>query len=305
MKKIILLFCLLFTQYHLWSQGPNWSVNQNDYEYNMTFVAFLNVDGQDLKSKDDKVAAFVDGVCRGVCNLKYIESRDAYYAYLKVFSNTNHELFEFKIYDSFADKIVSVAANFTFQVDQNLGNLTQPFSIAQPNLNSEYRIKEFSFNNIQILNSQDGDDVLKLDIKSGTDVTALIPEFTLSDGASLYHNSVKQISGQDVVDFTEPVDYLVMSEDKSGKQSITVSINFIKVDEGVAVFYKKDAVCYSGGAIKVNYSIDNATVSLSKDGSEVDSGVISSNEIIFPDLEAGEYKVIIGNMEKLITIYEN
>ena len=305
MKKIILLFCLLFTQFHLWSQSPNWSVNQNDYEYNMTFVAFLNVDSQDLNSESDKVAAFVDGVCRGVCNLKYNASRDAYYAYLKVFSNTNNESFEFKIYDSQDDKVISVSSQCNFHVDESLGDLTQPYSIAEPSLSKECEIKTFTFSNIQILDLHMGDDFMQVDIKLGLDVTELKPEFTLSEGAILYRNSEEQISGYDVLDFTEPVEYFILSEDKSNKQLFKVSVNFVDVEEGVADFYKKDAVCYSNGAIKVNFSIDNTTVNLSKDGIVVDSGVISANEIIFSDLEPGEYKVIVGDVEKMISIYQN
>ena len=82
---------LLMLGLNTYGQAPGWSVNESDFQYTMSFVGFLNVNGTTLSSTQDKVAAFVDGTCRGVANLIYVSNQDRYYAYLTVFSNQDGE----------------------------------------------------------------------------------------------------------------------------------------------------------------------------------------------------------------------
>ena len=93
----MVLLLLLFTK--SFAQAPNWVVNGNSFQYSMTIVGFLTMDGVTLSSNNDKVAAFVNGQCRGVTNLIYVASQKGYYAYLTVFSNVNGEIVNFKIYN--------------------------------------------------------------------------------------------------------------------------------------------------------------------------------------------------------------
>jgi hypothetical protein len=64
--------------------GSNWTVNENNYQYTMTLLGFLNSDGNGLVNLNDKVA-FVNGECRGVTNVIYVVSEKRYCAYLTVF----------------------------------------------------------------------------------------------------------------------------------------------------------------------------------------------------------------------------
>ena len=51
----------------------------------------------------------------------------------------------------------------------------------------------------------------------------LAPTFTLSEGAKAYVNGVEQVSGQTIVDFTQPVEYTIVSHD-GYKRTYTVTI---------------------------------------------------------------------------------
>ncbi len=51
----------------------------------------------------------------------------------------------------------------------------------------------------------------------------LAPTFTLSDGAKAYVNGVEQVSGQTIVDFSQPVEYTIVSHD-GYKRTYTVTI---------------------------------------------------------------------------------
>ena len=71
---------------------------------------------------------------------------------------------------------------------------------------------------------------------------------------------------------------------------------------GTAQFYKKDAVCYAGGVIKVVSDENNVAAVLTKDGSPVTSQNITNGETIFKNLPAGTYSVNVGGLAKKITI---
>jgi len=59
---------------------------------------------------------------------------------------------------------------------------------------------------------------------SGTDVSSLVADFTLSDGASSEVGGIAQISKKTANDFTNPVTYAVVAEDKS-VQNWVVTVN--------------------------------------------------------------------------------
>ena len=128
MKNYIYSTLILFLiSFNTFSQTPSWTVNENNFQYTMTFVGSLNIDGVRLGNVNDKVAAFVNGECRGVSSLIYVSTENKYYAYLTVFSNLNNETISFKIYDSTDNVVRNVVANASFTSNANLGNLSLPY----------------------------------------------------------------------------------------------------------------------------------------------------------------------------------
>ena len=97
--KYFIVLTLLFLGFQSKAQDPNWSVNSANYQYSMTFTAFLNVNGTALTSTNDKVGAFINGELRGVASVVYVSSADKYVVFLSVFANTNGETISFKIYN--------------------------------------------------------------------------------------------------------------------------------------------------------------------------------------------------------------
>lgn len=79
----------------------DWAVTPEEYEFSMNIIGYVSIN--DVISADpyDKVAAFVDGECRGIANLKYVEDYDMYQVYLDVYSNRAYgEYFELHIWDA-------------------------------------------------------------------------------------------------------------------------------------------------------------------------------------------------------------
>ena len=68
------------------------------------------------------------------------------------------------------------------------------------------------------------------------------------------------------------------------------------------IFYKRNAVCYNGGGIKVEYATAGTSVVINLNGRQIASKNISNGEVVFSDLERGTYVVEAANVVKVINI---
>lgn len=300
MKKtafLFILFCLSFQA--LFAQAPTWTVNESSYQYTMTFVAKLNVDGKQLIGKNDKVAAFVGSSCRGISGVTYVESEATYYAYLTVFSNTQGETVSFLLYDSSTDKTVTVSKQVKFEVNEHTGNLFQSYSIAAPSLDDKAEILTFNFSDIKNVSSVISSGKINITLYNSYALSALKPVFTLSKGAKLFKNKNIQKSGEITDNYSSTITYEVLSEDESKLSNYTVAVSQVSTP---TLFYKKDAVCDADGVVKVMSAQEGASVVLAINGETISTKQIFNGEAIFPDLEIGTYIVTIENEWKLINI---
>jgi hypothetical protein len=299
-KKIALFFIFLLTlSSSLFSQAPSWKVNEPDYQHTMTFVAKLNMDGIQLNGQNDMVGAFVGTTCRGVSKPTYVASSKSYYAYLTVFSNTSGETITFQLYNSSNSKVVKVSKTINFATNQNYGNLFQAYSIAEPTLNNKADILTFDFLNIKSLSSSLTPGSVKISISESYPLNSLTPVFTLSKGANLLRNRIIQSTGTIATNFTSAVNYEVLSEDESALNNYTVIVSHV---QDPPLFYKKDAVCSSLGAIKVVSKREGSAVQLSLNGKLIDTKPVSNGETIFLNLVSGTYVATIGTDYKVIII---
>ncbi len=67
----------------------------------------------------------------------------------------------------------------------------------------------------EVINSETA--TVYLEVLNGTDLTTLVPSFTLSEGATAFIGSEEQVSGQSVVNFTTPVTYTIVAENGNEK----------------------------------------------------------------------------------------
>ena len=298
-KRAIILLFFLVSFGRLFAQIPSWKVNESDYQYTMTFVAKLNVDGVTLTNSNDLVGAFVGTTCRGVSKLTYVASANSYFAYLIVLSNSPGEAITFSLYDSSKNKVTKVSKTINFVATQNLGDLFQSYSIAEPALNNKAEIVSFDFLNINKVSSVISSGSVKLGISQGNALTDLTPVYVLSNGARLFKNRTLQSSGTTSMNFSAPVTYEVLSEDESTLVSYTVEVTPTLVP---AVFYKKDVVCYEGGVIKVMFPIEKENVVLTKGGVTLSTQIINAGQAIFSNLTEGTYQISVGGNVKEIKI---
>lgn len=296
-NNIYKIFILVLMSINAFGQSPDWSVNENSFQYTMSIEGFINVDGKTLSNVNDKVAAFVNGECRGSARLLYVPAEKKYIAYLTVFANVDSEVISFKIYDSATNSIKNVEKTKVFENNKHFGNLFQAYSFASPSLNSSAEIVDFKFKDLKVIDKTAVGSQLTLFVDKNTNVSALNGIFELSLGAKLFVGTINQVSGSNTIDFKNPVEFQVLSEDQSVLKKWTVIVKI-----GTAKFYKKDAVCYAGGIIKVLYDDNNATVTLSKNGKLITSQKVTNGETIFNNLEVGAYVINVGGMNKEVSI---
>ena len=110
---------------------PGWTVNPSSYEFSMTVTAVLNMDGNISKDGNDRVGAFIGGVCRGTTNPSSYATAEGYkIVFLQVYSNTVlGETVTFKLYDADKGTLVDAANSLTFKNDENTGTMAAPFII--------------------------------------------------------------------------------------------------------------------------------------------------------------------------------
>jgi hypothetical protein len=299
-RTIELVICFLVGTLS-YGQAPNWSVNENNFEYSMTLVAFVNIEGDNLSSTSDMVGAFSNGELRGGTKLTYVSNKDRYYAYLTIFSNTDTETINFQVYNSVTDKIVDINKTINFEVSAHYGDLVQAYSFANPSLNSGVEIVNFEFKNVFTNNRTTSENNMTLYADNGQNLESLNAVFELSTGARLLKGGAVVVSGNNALDFSSPIAFQVISEDESNLEEWTITVSY-NADIGDVTLYKKNAVCYKGGAIKVASTVSGSEVTLFKDLTAYAAQNIVNGETIFTNLESGNYTVKINSFEKAIII---
>ena len=100
--------------------------NTDDFSDNMLVTAVIDMDGQELRSEDYEIAAYVGNECRGSVKLMYVEPFDRYVAFLLVFGEAEEEI-HFVLTDgndvSWSDNLL------TYTADGMEGTLTEPATL--------------------------------------------------------------------------------------------------------------------------------------------------------------------------------
>ena len=207
------------------SAQPNWKVNPQDYEFSMTITGKVTTDGYFSVNENDLVAAFVNGKCRGIANLKHEKFINEYFAYLMVYSNAPMEKITFKIFNSSENLVVSTNDTISFTINQIVGSLDVPYIFSSNLLNSEAKLLSFT------IPDQVGETIIEnnnvfLRSSSGSALTGISPGFSTSAGAKVFVNGVKQVSDKTINDFVAPVQYMIVSADFSDTVIYSVQIKF-------------------------------------------------------------------------------
>ena len=131
LSRIRLLSSIVFlfiTTTVLHAQDSGWSVNEPDYQYDMTAYIELSLGGAVVDDYSNyEVGAFVGNECRGVAK---VDSKNGYtWLYLRIWSNeASGETIELKTYDKTTGKTYRVLETIDFVSQSMVGQPSSPMT---------------------------------------------------------------------------------------------------------------------------------------------------------------------------------
>ena len=127
----------LLLNIHVRGNDPQWTVNPDAYESSMNIIGQIYVGDKICTNTKTKLAAYVDGECRGVASPKLITTSDAFFVNLTVYGLEDITLQQpvtFRIYDAeqgvvLSDVVTSLngeALNLTYSPNDLVGTYDEP-----------------------------------------------------------------------------------------------------------------------------------------------------------------------------------
>lgn len=99
------------------------------YPYNMTVIAVVELDGEELESETSELAVFANGECRGSAKLLYVEPLHRYLAFLTVSGKDDAEL-RFRLYNTeTGEEYYDAEVNLNFRDNAMIGDTRNPFVV--------------------------------------------------------------------------------------------------------------------------------------------------------------------------------
>jgi len=106
-----------------------WNTNYSAYPTNMTVLAVVELDGEELNSENYELAAFANGECRGSVKMMYVEPLDRYMALLTIAGEEASEL-HFGLYNvETGEESFNADETLNFEADAIVGSPDEPFVI--------------------------------------------------------------------------------------------------------------------------------------------------------------------------------
>ena len=114
---------------NLTSEDNHWKPNIYTYSDNMTVMAVVDLDGEELLSEHYELAAFANDECRGSVKLIYAEPLNRYVAFLTVSGKDAAEL-SFGLYDSETNgEYYDAEESLSFVANAMIGNANDPYVV--------------------------------------------------------------------------------------------------------------------------------------------------------------------------------
>ena len=236
--SIISLIIILFSAINIHAQ-PDWAIESTDYQYSMSVTTEIQINGEISHNPLDILAAFVNNECRGIGNPVYVEALDKYIVFLMIYSNTvTEDNITFKAYSNSTNSEVDFSKTINFESNKVFGTPDYPCIISNPALNIETNILSF------YMSDQVKECVIDLDTKtvigfmpSGTPLSGLAASFTLSVGATAFIDNKLQESSLTSNDFSSPLNYTILSEDRFENSEWIIEIT---ISSGLETVNKTD-----------------------------------------------------------------
>ena len=111
-----------------------WNITQGSYQFSMSIVGQIRMDGVFSRDKEDRVSAFVGNEPRGSAKLQYIPALDSYIVFLSIYSNeSSGEEISFRVWNAGEGQVHSqVTPSYTFESNALHGSINSPIAFEVP-----------------------------------------------------------------------------------------------------------------------------------------------------------------------------
>jgi YD repeat-containing protein len=111
------------------ARDNHWEPEMQGYAQNMSVMATVELEGEELESGQYELAAFSNGECRGSAKLMYVEPIDKYMAFLTVYGEGGEELV-FGLYDAMTGaETYESGESLVFEANAVVGAIDAPFVV--------------------------------------------------------------------------------------------------------------------------------------------------------------------------------
>ena len=107
------------------SDKTPWEIQTNLYQHSMNTVGILK--GIDRLKEGDEIGVFVGEELRGKGKAIFVEPMNAYMAFITSYANIDGEALSFAYYDQTTSEIIQLNETLTFNADERIGRITDPF----------------------------------------------------------------------------------------------------------------------------------------------------------------------------------
>ena len=112
------------------SENNHWQPNLNAYPENMTVMAIVELDGEELQGEQYELAAFANGEVRGSARLLYVEPINRYMAFLTVAGDEATEL-HFGLYNTETGVVeTQCIASLQYETNAIVGSFAEPYVVS-------------------------------------------------------------------------------------------------------------------------------------------------------------------------------
>ena len=113
------------------AESNHWLPNLNAYPDNMSVMAVVELDGNELQGENYELAAFANGEVRGSARLLYVEPLNRYMAFLTVAGDEACEL-RFRLYNNETGTMVETVCTSSLQYETNaiVGAYAEPYVVS-------------------------------------------------------------------------------------------------------------------------------------------------------------------------------
>ena len=113
------------------TDNNHWQPNLNAYADNMTVMAVVELDGNELLGENYELAAFANDEVRGSARLLYVEPLNRYMAFLTVAGDEACEL-RFRLYNAETGTVVETVCTPSLQYEANaiVGSFAEPYVVS-------------------------------------------------------------------------------------------------------------------------------------------------------------------------------